>query len=161
VTAAGPSVTLICIQRATDGSMGSWRRASGTAATRPCGRPYRHEAQAAHVESSSAAMPWRQVGRGRYFYRCQRVAGRPRQVHFGTGPAAELAAAADDLRRVERAVARSERRAEQAGWQEAEAPLLELCELTDVLARAALTAAGYHQHDRGPWRHRREPEPTN
>jgi hypothetical protein len=36
-------------------------------------------------------------------------------------------------------------------------PLLELCLVTEQLARAALVAGGFHQHDRGPWRRRREP----
>jgi hypothetical protein len=73
-------------------------------------------------------------------------------------PAAELAAAADHLRRLGRDAADRERHAEQARQREAEAPLLDLCELTDVLARAALVLAGYHRHDRGEWRRCRETE---
>ena len=36
-----------------------------------------------------------------------------------------------------------------------DASLAELNELADLLARVALLAAGYHQHDRGKWRKRR------
>jgi hypothetical protein len=102
-------------------------------------------------------MPWEQVGRRRYYYRNQWVAGRPARRYVGTGPAAELAAAADDLRRLEHAIAARERQAEQARFREAEAPLLRLCGLTELLTRVALVAAGYHQHDRGAWRRTREP----
>src|SRR5690349_12437570 len=105
-------------------------------------------------------MGWEQVGGRRYFYLSRRVGGRPRRVYVGpaNSPAAELAAAADGLRRLGREVAARERRAERARHQEAEAPLLELCELTDVLARAALVAAGYRRHDRGEWRRSRDTE---
>jgi hypothetical protein len=34
--------------------------------------------------------------------------------------------------------------------------LYQLAELADLLVRAALVAAGYHRHDRGNWRKRRE-----
>src|SRR5260370_19618830 len=97
-------------------------------------------------------MAWDQVGSRRYYYRSERIGGRPVRRDVGTGPAAELAAAVDELRRVERAAETRECLAEQAKHQAAEAPLLELCKLTDVLARAALVAAGYHQHARGAWR---------
>jgi hypothetical protein len=92
-------------------------------------------------------MPWEQVGRRRYYYRSEWVAGRPMRRYVGTGPAAELAAAADDLRRLERALEARERQAEQARFREAEVPLLQLCRLTDTLTRAALVAAGYYRHD--------------
>src|ERR1700756_266784 len=105
-------------------------------------------------------MPWEQVGRRRYYYRNKWAAGRPPRRYGGAGAAAELAPAADDLRRLEHAIAARERQAEQARYREAEAPLRRLCGLTDLLARAALVAAGYRQHDRGAWRRRREPDPA-
>jgi hypothetical protein len=100
-------------------------------------------------------MPWREVRGGRYYYRCRRVGGRPVQLHLGRGAAAELAAAADALRRVERAVERDERKAEQARWESALAPLLELCRAADLLARATLMLAGYRPHARSSWRRKR------
>jgi hypothetical protein len=106
-------------------------------------------------------MPWREVRGGRYFYRCRRVGGRPVQLHLGRGPAAELAAAADDLLRVERAAAARERRDEQARVQAAESPLLALCRAADVLSRAALVAAGFHQHARSTWRRKRHARDPN
>jgi hypothetical protein len=106
-------------------------------------------------------MPWEQVGRRRYYYRNQWIAGRPARRYVGTGPVAELAAAVDDLRRLEHALAARQRQAEQARIREAGTPLLRLCGLTDLLTRAALVAAGYRQHDRGEWRRRREAERTD
>jgi len=47
-------------------------------------------------------MPWELRGQKRYYYRSERVAGRPVRRYFGSGPAAELQAAADDLRRLRR-----------------------------------------------------------
>ena len=103
-------------------------------------------------------MAWQEVDGRRYYYRGRRLCGRTRRVYVGAAgsPAAELAAAADDLRRLEREVAARERQAEQARQQDAEAPLLQLCQMTDALTRAALLAAGFRQHDRGAWRKRRE-----
>jgi hypothetical protein len=105
-------------------------------------------------------MPWQQRGSKRYFYRSERVAGRPvrRYVGAGDSPAAALAATTADLRRLEREVAARESRAERERLREAEAPLLRLCEMTDALTRAALFAAGFKQHDRGVWRRCRETE---
>src|SRR6516225_5627033 len=103
-------------------------------------------------------MGWEQVGGRRYFYLSRRVGGRPRRVYVGpaNSPAAELAAAAADAGRLGRVAAARERQAERERLRGAEAPLLELCAVTDVLARAALVVAGYRQHDRGDWRRCRE-----
>ena len=105
-------------------------------------------------------MPWQNRGTKRYFYVSQRVAGRPVRRYVGTAdsPAAELAATTDDLRRLEREIAARERHAERERLREAEAPLLQLCQMTDALSRAALLAAGYRQHARGTWRRCRETE---
>src|SRR5262245_60470552 len=85
-------------------------------------------------------MSWEQVGGRRYYYRHVRVGGESRRVYVGTGAAAEMAAAADVARRLGRAVAARQCQAERDRHGEAEAPLLELCELADTLARAALVA---------------------
>ena len=108
-------------------------------------------------------MAWQVVDGRRYYYRHRRVGGRPRTVYVGAAgsPAAELAAAADHLRRLGREAAARERHAEQARHQEVEAPLVRLCAVSDVLTRAALLSAGFHRHHRGPWRRRRrEPGTT-
>jgi len=105
-------------------------------------------------------MAWQEVEGRRYYYRGRRLCGRPRRVYVGpaNSPAAELAAAAADAGRLGRVAAARERQAERERLRGAEAPLLELCAVTDVLARAALVVAGYRQHDRGDWRRCRETE---
>ena len=105
-------------------------------------------------------MPWEQRGSKRYFYVSERRGGRPvrRYVGAAASAAAALVAAADDLRRLQREIAARESRAERERLREAEAPLLQLCQMTDALSRAALLAAGYRQHARGTWRRCRETE---
>jgi hypothetical protein len=96
-------------------------------------------------------MPWQQIGRRRYYYRSE-WAGRPVRRYIGTGPVAELAAAADDLRKLKRAIATREREAKQARWQAALGPLLDLCSGTSLLIKATLLGAGYYQHSRSSLR---------
>src|SRR5687768_16858417 len=98
-------------------------------------------------------MPWR----GNYYYRSERVNGRPRQVYVGSGVVARLAAQLDDAererRKLEKATADLDRAAVEARDEDVE--LIE--RLADALGRAALYAAGFRQHHRGAWRRRREP----
>src|SRR5688500_8892263 len=92
----------------------------------------------------------------RYFYRSRRVGGRPVKEYVGPdGPLAEAAAAEDEQRRRQRGAEGRERRAEADQVAAAEGPLGELSDELDLLARAVLVAAGFHQHDRGEWRLRR------
>jgi hypothetical protein len=89
--------------------------------------------------------------RGRYYTRSRKVNGRVVREYVGTGDVAEQAAMID-------AIARQGREAGRAAMAELTAlaaPLDDLAELTDLLARAALAAAGYRQHHRGEWRKRR------
>jgi hypothetical protein len=78
--------------------------------------------------------------------------------YVGSGFIGELAAQMDveDRRR---------REEEGAAWKEEqerirklEEPIEELSESTDLLTKAVLLASGYHQHNRGEWRFRREPK---
>ena len=94
--------------------------------------------------------------RRRYFYYNEWLDGRSRRRYVGYGPTADLAACHADLRRVEREVRRRQRRAEDEPWEAAEAALSDLGRLTDLVLRAAMAVAGYHQHARGTWRKRRE-----
>jgi hypothetical protein len=97
-------------------------------------------------------MAWDRHGN---YSRSIRDGTKVRRVYLGRGPAAQLAALLDDQRRADRLARDEAWRAEEARWATAEARLGELCELSESLARAALLAAGYHQHDRGAWRRRR------
>ena len=99
-------------------------------------------------------MGWEARGRRLYYFRYRKVNGRVTRQYLGAGAVAELAAAADALRRGDRRAAAEARRAEEASWQAALAPLLELSRVADLLARAALLAGGYHRHAR-TWRKKR------
>jgi hypothetical protein len=99
-------------------------------------------------------MPWQEIGSRRYYYRSLRRHGRPIRQYVGTGQVAELAATEDARRRVEREIEARDRLAEQARLLEGQEPLLRLFQPMEVVARAALTAAGFHRHQRGEWRHR-------
>jgi hypothetical protein len=97
-------------------------------------------------------MPWERVGQRRYYYRNLQISGRSVRRYVGTGPVAELAAAADDLRKLKRAIEAREQKAEQARWQTTQCPLLNLCTGANVLTKATLLCAGFYQHARSSWR---------
>jgi hypothetical protein len=97
-------------------------------------------------------MAWNQ---GRYYTRSRKVNGRVVREYIGGGEAGELAAQIDAANRADREAARDARRAEQARLKALDAPLNVLNDLADLLAHAALLAAGFHQHRRGNWRKRR------
>jgi hypothetical protein len=95
-----------------------------------------------------------------YYYRVRRENGRVVREYMGRGRPAELMA---DLDALEREKGRQEARLdaealrkEKAKLDALDADIEALIEATDVLAHAALVAAGYHQHKRGEWRKRRE-----
>jgi len=97
-------------------------------------------------------MPWIVRGGSRHYARGVRRGREVRYVYFGTGPVAELAARADELRRAEREARARSWVDEEARRTAADAPLDELNEVSDLLARSSMVAAGYRQHDRGAWR---------
>jgi hypothetical protein len=100
-------------------------------------------------------MAWERIGERRYYYRYQWQDGRCVRVYVGTGAAAELAAAIDDLARVQQQIAARALQEERERLTAAAAPLQQLCDASEVLSQAALLAAGYHQHARSQWRRRR------
>jgi hypothetical protein len=56
---------------------------------------------------------------------------------------------------VERKIEAEAEKEKQRRHAELTAPLDELCLLTDLLFKAVLASAGYHQHKRGEWRRRK------
>jgi hypothetical protein len=96
--------------------------------------------------------------RGRYYTRTRKVNGRAVRQYLGRGPEARLAAALDAHRRQEREADRLARQAEGERQRAIDVPLRAFTRVTDLLAGAALVLAGFHQHDRGPWRKVRQPE---
>jgi hypothetical protein len=96
-------------------------------------------------------MSWK----GRYYYRTRKIRGRVVREYFGAGPAAELAAQEDQRRRRQREAERAAWQAEKETLAELERAVSRLDEQVDLLATAALLAAGYHRPKRGPWRRKR------
>jgi hypothetical protein len=93
--------------------------------------------------------------RGRYYSRSKKVNGRVVREYVGGGAIGEAAALIDADRRTLRAEEVRARQAARDRLRDLEQTLAELDELAGLLARAALRAAGYHQHKRGEWRRRR------
>ena len=102
-------------------------------------------------------MGWDQ---GRYYTRSKKVNGRVVRKYIGIGRVAELAAQVDALERKRRSSEAQALRQEKAELATLDADLAALAKATDLVARAALTAAGYQQHKRGEWRRCREHEST-
>jgi hypothetical protein len=99
-----------------------------------------------------------EVRHGRRVYvRSTRSGDKVRHENFGTGPAAEAAAALDERRRREREANRDAREKRRQEWDETSAPLRKLADGTDLLLAAKLLELGYHRHSRGRWRARRQP----
>ena len=76
--------------------------------------------------------------------------------YVGGGVLGELAAQMDAERRRRREEEKAVQRKERERLDALVAPLEELCEAAEIIARAALVASGYHRHNRGEWRKRRE-----
>src|SRR5262245_1760603 len=97
-------------------------------------------------------MPWER----NYYYRSKRINGKPRRIYLGAGPAGMLAAEEDRQARAERDLQELEAEQLRAGHARLDTDLSVVHRLGDLLSRAALYAAGYHQHCKGDWRPKRE-----
>ena len=115
------------------------------------------QARKGNTTAVSAVSPWEKRERGGLYYtRSRKVDGRVVREYVGGGLLGQLAAQMD-------ADKRRRREQEAAVWKEEQeliealvAPVEELSEYAEILACAALLAAGYHRHTRGEWRKRRE-----
>jgi len=91
----------------------------------------------------------------RTYYRSKRINGKPRNIYVGTGYIAEIAAAEDGARRLQREAELESRRAMQAEWKTADQPIRDVYGMTNLLTKVTLTAAGFYLHSRSEWRRRR------
>jgi hypothetical protein len=91
-----------------------------------------------------------------YYYRVRKTNGRVVREYVGKGRIAALAARLDTAEREKRRQQAIALRHEKNDLEALDADLKALAEGCDLLARAALLAAGFHQHKRGEWRRRRE-----
>jgi hypothetical protein len=90
--------------------------------------------------------------KGRYYTRSKKINGRVVREYIGGGQVGKLVAEMDLMERQEREAKRTTRLAKQAELDALDVPLDELNDLANLLARAALLAAGFRQHKRGEWR---------
>jgi hypothetical protein len=89
-----------------------------------------------------------------YYYRSVRDGDKVRKVYVGAGEKARISHEEDVLRKTGRK-ARLEQEKENLERLEAlAAPVLEVSEAAEILARAHLVAAGYHKH-KGVYRRER------
>jgi hypothetical protein len=114
-------------------------------------------AQWAKGHRRGLSMGWE---RGRYYTRSRKVNGRVVREYVGAGRVAELAAQLDALDRDQREDERDARRAARAEFDALADKLSDLNERCDLITRAALIAAGFHQHKRGEWRKQRDHQAT-
>jgi hypothetical protein len=102
-------------------------------------------------------MSWEQRGgSGRYYTRSRSEGGRIVREYVGSGPIAEFTALRDEAERRRREEEARAWREEREDLERLDGMAGEMCELAELLARAALVSAGYRQHNRGEWRKPRE-----
>ena len=99
-------------------------------------------------------MSWDRKGNQTYLYRSVRDDGRVRKLYFGRGEHAEHEARQFEQRRQDRAREREARQIRESEIILATQKLNELRAWADVLFRATLIVAGFHDH-RGQIRRRR------
>jgi hypothetical protein len=101
--------------------------------------------------------PWERRERGGLYYtRSRKVNGKTVREYVGGGILGELAARLDAEERRRREEEQARRREERERLDALAAPVVELCKAAEVIACAALIVSGYHRHNRGEWRKRRE-----
>lgn len=98
-------------------------------------------------------MAWEERGGGRYYYRTHWVNG-PVKEYVGGGLVGRLSAEADRIKRERAEAEKARHRRELERLEALAAPVLELSEAAEILARAHLIAAGFHRH-KGEWRRAR------
>ena len=114
------------------------------------------QAQRGNTTGGYFLSPWERRERGGLYYtRSRKEGGKVIREYVGGGLLGELAARTDAEERRLREEEKASRREERERLDALVAPVEELCEAAEVIARAALIASGYHQHNRGEWRKRR------
>ena len=90
-----------------------------------------------------------------YYYRSVREGERVRKVYLGAGDLARIARDEELMSRALKVAERERQREEVERLEVLAAPVAELCEISEILARAHLVTAGCHRH-KGEWRRQRE-----
>jgi hypothetical protein len=94
-------------------------------------------------------------GRGIYYTRSHKVAGRVIREYVASGEAAILIARLDEIERNQRYEKRYYERWELAQIEAIDRELENYWQQVEQALHAQLVRAGYHQHDRGQWRRQR------
>jgi len=103
--------------------------------------------------------PWERRERGGLYYtRSRKEDSKVVREYVGGGVLGEIAALEDEYERRRRQEEAALWKEERQRLDDLTAPVEELCEAAEVLAHAALVAAGFRRHNRGEWRKRREPQ---
>lgn len=97
-------------------------------------------------------MSWDSRG---YYYRSRRMNGQVTREYIGKGEIAEFIAEGDAIERELKFLQRSIWVAEKQEMEGIDAQMRELDGIAMKIIKAAMTAAGYHQHKRGEWRRKR------
>jgi hypothetical protein len=101
-------------------------------------------------------MGWENRERGGpYYTRSRRVGGRVVREYVGAGLVGRLSAEADRIKRERAEAEKARHRRELERLEVLAAPVLEVSEAAEILARAHLIAAGFHRH-KGEWRRERD-----
>jgi hypothetical protein len=110
-------------------------------------------------------MAWESRKNGRSYYtRSVRINGRVTREYIGAGPVAEAIAGLDYHDRLARTDAQQKARADRVELDRMEALAVKYGAEVSTAVATALTEAGYHRHERGNWRRKRnimKPKPTN
>lgn len=91
----------------------------------------------------------------RFYTQSYREGGKVKRRYIGIGILGELAAMADEERRLDAEIAREEEQAEQARIAAIDAPLEAWHQSVMDTVAAALVGAGFHQH-KSQWRRKRD-----
>ena len=94
---------------------------------------------------------------GRYYTRSRKVNGRVVREYIGGGEVGALVAQMAAIERARRDFERECWRLEKEEMEAFDASVAKVCQMADIIAKAAMIAAGFHRH-RGEWRRRRAPK---
>src|SRR5215208_1402826 len=101
-------------------------------------------------------MGWENRERGGHYYtRSRKVDGRVVREYVGGGVIGELAARFDEAEREKRKIEATMERLERVRVESLVAPVVELCDIAQILCHATLVDSGYRRYQ-GKWRRRRE-----
>jgi hypothetical protein len=92
--------------------------------------------------------------KGQYYTRSRKVNGRVIREYVGGGEIGALAAKTDAIKREDRDYERELWRIEVEEVEAFDNSVEKVCQMADIIAKATLVAAGFHDHF-GEWRRRR------